>query len=107
MNEPTLRLLRALVEPARSVELGLAGHEGVASKLAMLKAEGFIVGKPSSGKGHLYSLTLSGLRLIGQGGSVTPPPTFVPQGLYVPPAWQVMRPGAGDAAGLGSAGWPT
>ena len=107
MNDQTMRMLRALVEPAKATELGVMGFEGVFFKLETLKSEGLITGEAGHGRGYVYSLTPAGRRLIEQVGIVTPPPTYVPQGPYVPQAWQVYRPGAGDAMGLKSAGWPT
>ena len=107
MNNQTLRLLRALVEPAKAIELGLMGFDGVFYKLKHLTEDGLITGAPGYGRGYVYSLTPAGRRLIEQSGTITPPMTYVPQGLYVPQAWQVCRPGAGDAMSVKSAGWPT
>ena len=109
MNDSTMLLLRALINPAKATELGVMGHEGVFSKIETLKSAGLISGAPGYGlgRGYVYSLPPAGRRLVAEGGTITPPPTYVPQGLYAPQAWQVFRPGAVDAMGVKSAGWPT
>ena len=107
MNNQTLRLLRALVEPAKATELGLMGFDGVFYKLKHLTEDGLITGAPGYGRGYVYSLTPAGRRLIEQSGTITPPMTYVPQGPYVREVMQVYRPGAWDAMSVKSAGWPT